>query len=180
MLNLMYKVPESLNKIAFGGGCHWCTEAVFQSLKGVERVEQGFIASTAKNDTFSEAVIVHFDDNLISQRILIEIHLHTHNCTSYHSMRNKYRSAVYTFSVNQAIEVQQSLTDLQPAFNHRLVTKVYPFVKFKPSEERFTNYYGKNPSKPFCKNHIDPKLSLLLTQFTEQVNTKKFGEAIPS
>ncbi|WP_339706920.1 peptide-methionine (S)-S-oxide reductase [uncultured Kriegella sp.] len=168
----MYKVAESLHKIAFGGGCHWCTEAVFQSLKGVEKVEQGFIASTGINDTFSEAVIVHFEAAFISQKVLIEIHLHTHNSTSYHSMRHKYRSAIYTYSKKQAIESRQCLVDLQSEFDNRLITKVYPFAKFKPSEERFINYYGKNPSKPFCKNHIDPKLRLLLSRFAEQVNVK--------
>lgn len=174
----MDKVSESLCKIAFGGGCHWCTEAVFQSLKGVAKVEQGFIASTGKNDTFSEAVIVHFQTTMISQKVLIEVHLHTHNSTSYHSMRQKYRSAVYTYSKKQAIESQQSLVDLQSEFDNQLITKVYPFAKFKPSEERFTNYYGKNPSKPFCKNYIDPKLRLLLSQFAEQVKIKELSEAI--
>jgi peptide-methionine (S)-S-oxide reductase len=66
-----------LTKTAFGGGCHWCTEAVFQSLIGVAKVEQGWVASTAKNNTFSEAVIVYFDDNKIDLKTLIDIHLAT-------------------------------------------------------------------------------------------------------
>ena len=65
-------------KIALGGGCHWCTEAVFQSLKGVEKVNQGYVASTGENNWFSEAVIVHFNDEIITLKTLIEIHLHTH------------------------------------------------------------------------------------------------------
>jgi len=71
-----------IEKIAMGGGCHWCTEAVFQSLKGVQLVEQGFIASHGNSDKFSEGVIVHFDPHLIPLEVLIEIHLHTHQCTS--------------------------------------------------------------------------------------------------
>ena len=82
-------------KIALGGGCHWCTEAVFQSLIGVERVEQGYVASTGNNNSFSEAVIVHFNTERISLKTLIEIHLHTHKSTSNHSLRERYRSAVY-------------------------------------------------------------------------------------
>ena len=60
-------------KIALGGGCHWCTEAVFQSLIGVHKVEQGFVASTDENTSFSEAVIVHFSPEAISLQTLIEI-----------------------------------------------------------------------------------------------------------
>ena len=87
-----------LTKIAFGGGCHWCTEAVFQALKGVEQVDQGWVSSIHKNAAFSEAVIIAFDERKIDLETLIEIHLITHKSTSNHSMRNKYRSAIYCFS----------------------------------------------------------------------------------
>ena len=90
-------MQTNLYKIAFGGGCHWCTEAVFQSLKGVEKVEQGFITSYDQNNTFSEAVIVDFNTEKIDLKTLVEIHLHTHKSTSNHSMRKKYRSAIYVF-----------------------------------------------------------------------------------
>ncbi|WP_343065456.1 peptide-methionine (S)-S-oxide reductase [Arenibacter arenosicollis] len=85
---------ETNQKIAFGGGCHWCTEAVYQSLKGVEVVEQGFVASKGEESFFSEAVIVHYDPKSIALKDLILIHLYTHKSTSDHSMRNKYRSAI--------------------------------------------------------------------------------------
>ena len=104
---------KELTQIAFGGGCHWCTEAVFQSLIGVSQVEQGFVASIDENSGFSEAVIVHFDAAKISLAVLIEIHLHTHKSTVNHSMRAKYRSAVYTFSEAQRHVVKSQLELLQ-------------------------------------------------------------------
>ena len=110
------------NKIAFGGGCHWCTEAVFQSLKGVKLVEQGYVASIKENNTFSEAVIVHFDSNSISLKTLIEIHLHTHKSTSDHSMRNKYRSAIYTFSEEQFKEANTILNMFQMKMMDKIVS----------------------------------------------------------
>jgi peptide-methionine (S)-S-oxide reductase len=79
-----------LQKIGFGGGCHWCTEAYFQSLTGVDKVEQGWISSTAPDDTFSEAVIVYYNPAIIPLKILIAVHLHTHAATKNHSFRKKY------------------------------------------------------------------------------------------
>ncbi|MBO6639652.1 MAG: peptide-methionine (S)-S-oxide reductase [Roseitalea sp.] len=81
-------------RIGFGGGCHWCTEAVFQALRGVTRVEQGFVRSEPPFDAWSEAVIVTFDPASIDLATLTEVHLRTHASTAAHAMRGEYRSAV--------------------------------------------------------------------------------------
>ena len=160
-----------MQKIAFGGGCHWCTEAIFQSLLGVSKVEQGWVSSTQPDATTpSEAVIVHFDTSLISLDILTEIHLFTHNATSNHNFRQKYRSAVYTFSKPQQIEAQRILEEKQKLFEKPLVTKAYPFGEFRLNEEQYLDYYKSNPEKPFCRVRIEPKLQILLEKFS--VHTK--------
>ncbi len=161
------------SKIALGGGCHWCTEAVFQSLQGVIKVEQGHVASIGDNRSFSEAVIVYFNSEEIAVTTLIEIHLHTHKSTSNHSMRNKYRSAVYTFSEVQKQEVEQIIAIFQKLSEKKLVTQVIPFQTFKASRDEITNYYFNNPKKPFCESFINPKLKLLLNQFSSAVNPEK-------
>jgi peptide-methionine (S)-S-oxide reductase len=84
-------------RIGFGGGGHWCTEAYFRSLKGVESVEQGWISAASPNNEFSEAVIVYYDLPVIFLKVLIAIHLHTHTATKKHALREKYQSAVYFF-----------------------------------------------------------------------------------
>ncbi|CDF80738.1 peptide methionine sulfoxide reductase MsrA [Formosa agariphila KMM 3901] len=154
------------DKIAFGGGCHWCTEAVFQSLKGVRLVEQGYVSSFNDNASFSEAVIVYYNPKEISEDILLEIHLHTHNSRSNHSMREKYRSAVYVFSEGQEHRLQNELNRFQNQFDNRLVTKIYWFNQFESSRESIRNYYLKNPEKPFCKRFINPRLSFLLEHYS--------------
>ena len=164
-----------LHKIGFGGSCHWCTEAVFQSLKGVDKVEQGWISAKEATE-FHEAVIVHYNDETIPLKILVEIHLRTHNSTSDHSMRRRYRSAVYTFSDDQKDEVDIILDQLQAGFSEPLVTRTLSFANFRTSEEAFRNYYSKNPDKPFCKSYIDPKLKLLLDQFADYVTFSKKEE----
>lgn len=152
-------------RIGFGGGCHWCTEAVFQSLQGVSKVEQGFIKSFAPQDTFSEAVIVTFDPQAIPLDVLIDVHLRTHASTSAHKMRGKYRSAVYVFSEAQGAAVLHQLSELQAEFDELLVTTTLAFNDFKSSSEQFQDYYRTNTAKPFCKTHIDPKLSTLRQKF---------------
>lgn len=160
-------MENKLQKIAFGGGCHWCTEAVFQSLKGVTEVEQGFVASAGENTAFSEAVIVHFNPIIIPLTVLVEIHLNTHKSTSNHSMRTKYRSAIYSFNTQQDASLKLMLKQFQEIFDNKLITQVLPFRSFKSSEAQFKNYYYSNPEKPFCKTFINPKLKLLLERFSK-------------
>jgi len=159
--------------IALGGGCHWCTEAVFQSLKGVIKVEQGFVASENENESFSEAVIVHFNPKKILLKTLIEVHLYTHKSTSDHMMRKKYRSAVYTFSKEQFFLVCKIMKEFQSIFNNQLITSVLRFKKFKSSSEQFHNYFYTNPEKPFCKTYINPKLRCILDKFSREVRKEK-------
>jgi peptide-methionine (S)-S-oxide reductase len=118
------------NKTGFGGGCHWCTEAVFLSLKGVQQVEQGWITSQPPYDAFSEAVIVTYDPAIITLADLIAVHLYTHASTSNHSMRRKYRSAVYWFNEEEETIVREIITSLQSQFNEPIITQVIPFSAF--------------------------------------------------
>ena len=157
-------------RIAFGGGCHWCTEAVFQSLRGVSQVDQGFVASTGSNSAFSEAVIVHFDDEVISLKDFIEIHLHTHASTSDHVMRVKYRSAIYTFCDHQAQKAALILESFQSDFEEKLVTEVLLFEEFRASEEQYVNYYYADPERPFCRKYIRPKLEKIHIKFPDKIN----------
>ncbi len=160
-------------KIGLGGGCHWCTEAVFQSLIGVHKVEQGFIASAGKDNSFSEAVIVHFDEHNIGLKDLILIHLHTHESAAAHTLRDKYRSAIYSFTKQEEREAKLILKELQIAFEKPLITEVLPFKKFKASDSKFHNYYYSDKEKPFCKTYIHPKLKLLLDKFGELTDPNK-------
>ncbi|MFS4456683.1 peptide-methionine (S)-S-oxide reductase [Maribacter sp. 2304DJ31-5] len=163
---------EGIQKIGLGGGCHWCTEAVFLSLKGIEKVEQGFIAPIDKKNDFSEAVIVHYDPKVIGMSDLIAIHLHTHKSTKDHSMRAKYRSAVYYFSEEDARSAQEIIMDLQQGFEEPIITQILEFGTFKPSDEYFHNYYYSDVEKPFCKTYISPKIGMLMQRFTTLVNNE--------
>ena len=149
----------------FGGGCHWCTEAVFQSLRGVLEVNQGFIASESPYDSFSEAVAVTWDPAAITFDDLIAVHLATHSSTSRQKMRGKYRSAIYVHEPATAIAVRAAIERLGHETGSAFVTEVLPFRAFRESDPRFRDYYLRNRAGPFCESYIEPKLALLRQRF---------------
>lgn len=159
-----------MKKIGFGGGCHWCTEAVFQALKGVELVEQGWISSIIPYDTFSEGVIVHFNDD-ITLEVLIEVHLLTHSSASAHSKRDKYRSAIYYFDSHDKAIIESIIGKLALENDINYITQTLPFADFRLNSENYLNYYKKDKQKPFCLTNIDPKLTAIRKKFGQQVRS---------
>jgi len=160
---------SEIYKIGFGGGCHWCTEAIFQLLKGVYKVEQGYIKSDGYNDYYSEAVIVYYDPKIILLQDLISIHLHTHKSTINHSFRKKYRSAIYYFLVSEKESIGAILKKLQQDFKTPLITQVLAFKEFRSSRKELLNYYISGPEKPFCKLYIHPKIIMLKEKYNTWV-----------
>lgn len=158
---------KAYKKIGLGGGCHWCTEAVFASLLGVHQVEQGWIAAHPPQNTFSEAVIVTYNPKIIALKDLLHIHLLTHSSTANHSMRHKYRSAVYWFNNDDEKEAAQIITELAFGFEQPLITMILPFIAFKLSDPIHFNYYYADPKKPFCQLYIHPKLEMLKKRFSK-------------
>ncbi|SFT48511.1 peptide-methionine (S)-S-oxide reductase [Algoriphagus locisalis] len=157
-------------KIGFGGGCHWCTEAVFQSIIGVSKVAQGWIASEDKNMSFSQAGIVSFNPENISLKALIEIHLLTHASAANHSFRKKYRSAIYYVDQEQKSAVEVAFSEAKFVLDENSITKILPLCEFRLNEEEFLNYYQKRPNAPFCQTYISPKLEMLRQRYTKQLN----------
>lgn len=156
-----------LQQSGFGGGCHWCTEAVFQGLRGVEQVDQGFIASEPPYQSFSEAALVTYNPDVITLSELIEVHLATHSSTSNHKMRVKYRSAVYLHTNAEIAEAREIIDSAMKKTDLMFVTQVLRFEAFKPSDDRYHDYYGKNRGKPFCESSIEPKLTVLRERFSD-------------
>ncbi|WP_339876962.1 peptide-methionine (S)-S-oxide reductase [uncultured Algoriphagus sp.] len=157
-------------KIGFGGGCHWCTEAVFQSLTGVNKVEQGWIASDGENSSFSEAVILNYNPESINLKTLIEIHLLSHSSMANHSLRNKYRSAIYYLDKSQRAEVEKAFSEAKLILDKEPITKVLSLCDFRSNKEEFLNYYQKRQDAPFCQTYISPKLVMLRRRYAKQLN----------
>ncbi len=160
---------STLTRLGFGGGCHWCTEAIFEALIGVERVEQGWVASVGDDAEPSEAVIAHFDARIIDLDTLVRVHLCTHSSTSVHALRDRYRSAIYTFTDAQAAAARAAMEAAQGDFDRPLITRVLPFAAFVPNEARYLGYYRNAPDLPFCQTHITPKLRRVTERLPDRV-----------
>jgi peptide-methionine (S)-S-oxide reductase len=159
----------SVQKIGFGGGCHWCTEGVFQALSGVCQVNQGWISHDGLDTSLSEGVIVEYNPKAISLEVLIDIHLITHSSSSEHKMRGKYRSAIYAFDDQQQRLVSQILEKHNKKKDRKVITQVLPMSSFKWNDEAFLNYYQKRPNAPFCTKYIKPKIEALVLSHNKYV-----------
>lgn len=154
-------------RIGFGGGCHWCTEGVFQALRGVVQVDQGFIQSEAPSDAWAEGVIVSFDPAVIGLDTLAEVHLRTHSASGTYSPGGRYRSAIYVFTADERREAERAVDQFAATLGEAARTMVLPFIGFKPSDERYQNYYRTDPDRPFCRRYIDPKLDYIRRNFAD-------------
>ncbi|MUP45720.1 peptide methionine sulfoxide reductase [Gramella sp. BOM4] len=157
---------ENLQKIGMGGGCHWCTEAVFQVLKGVKRVEQGYLSIDSDPEKFYEGVIVYFNSTEIDLKTLIKVHLQTHQSQENHSLRTRYLSAIYYFDKTQKARIENILDRLKEK-GIKFITRAVPFGKFRASREEIRNYYRTDPERPFCKTYINPKLKIIQDHFSK-------------
>ena len=166
---------QNVISLGLGGGCHWCTEAIFSSLQGINHLQQGWLSSRPPDHSFSEGILLDIDTTVISLADIINIHIETHSSRVKHSKRSKYRSAIYVKNDSDRKNVTHVISSLNTD-NNKIITQVLPFIDFKPqSNESYKEYFFKKPDKPFCKTYIHPKLRLLLTRFKHQVNDEKIA-----
>lgn len=179
------QVPDKKATATFGTGCFWCTEAVFQKLKGVERVQSGFSGGHVENPSYqdvvagttghAEVVQVVFDPEVLSFPELLEVFWSSHDPTTLNrqgaDVGPQYRSAIFYHSESQqkdALNFKQSLNE-SGAFDNPIVTEITPFSNFYPAEEYHTNYFEINGNQPYCQFVIRPKVEKFKKVFAEKL-----------
>lgn len=165
--------------IVLGGGCFWCTEAVFELFKGVVKTEPGYAGGSTSNPTYdevctdetghAEVLSVEYNPSVISLDTLLEIFFTMHDPTSLNRQGNdagtQYRSAIYYTSNGQKAAIDKFIKSAQQDYDKPIVTEVKKLDRFYPAEEYHKKYYDKNPYAGYCSFVISPKVAKVKKKF---------------
>src|SRR5690606_21993909 len=174
------------NEVAvLGGGCFWCTEAVFQQLRGVVSVRPGYAGGHVANPSYEqvchgdtghvEVIEVVFDSAQIQYREVLQVFFATHNPTTLDRQGNdigpQYRSAIFCQNEEQrqvAEEIMRELED-QGVFDAPIVTRLYGAEQFWPAEKYHHNFFRNNPFQGYCQAVVAPKVAKFRQQFAHKL-----------
>ncbi len=171
-----------MNEVAvFGGGCFWCTEAIFKMLKGVSSVLPGYTGGTVKNPTYEqvcngntghvESVKIEFDPNQVSYKTLLTVFFGSHDPTTLDRQGNdvgtQYKSAVFYTTPEQKTSVENYIKELNESAKEGrpIVTEVLPLDIFYVAENYHQDYYSNHPDAGYCQLVINPKLEKVQKEF---------------
>lgn len=173
----------SLPSITLGGGCFWCTEAVFERVRGITQVQSGYCNGAVLQPTYeqvctgrtghNEVVRLTFDPAIISVQQILEIFFAIHDPTTLNRQGNdvgtQYRSGIYFHTPEQQQVAQAMLEQLaqERVFDAPLTTELLPEQNFWPAEDYHAQYYARNPSQGYCAAIIGPKLAKFRQTFTQ-------------
>ncbi len=169
--------PTRSEATTLGGGCFWCTEAVFQMIRGVDKVEPGYAGGALPNPSYeevstgttghAEVVQLTFNPSVISFREILEIFFGTHDPTQLNRQGNdygtQYRSVIFYHDEQQKTAAEQLMKELENdgVYDKPIVTTLEPFKAFYPAEEYHKDYFKKHPKQPYCQAVIAPKIAKL-------------------
>lgn len=169
----------------FGNGCFWCTEAVFQRLKGVSSVQSGYAGGQLNNPTYeqvcggdtghAEVLQITFDPAQITYDELLEVFWKTHDPTTLNRQGNdvgtQYRSVIFYHNEDQKklAEQYKKKLDAEGIWNDPIVTEITPFTNFFPAENYHRDYYKRNGYQPYCVFVIKPKVEKVEKLFRDKL-----------
>lgn len=174
-----------LDTATFGEGCFWCTEAVFERLKGVKSVVSGYSGGTVANPTYEEVCTgktghaetcqIIYDPNEISYQELLIVFFRTHDPTSLNrqgaDVGTQYRSVIFYHNEKQKelAEFAKKKINEEKLYDKPVVTEIAPFTKFYKAEDYHQNYYDKNPNQGYCAFVIAPKVEKFEKLFKDKL-----------
>ena len=180
-------MPESKNiqLATFGGGCFWCTEAIFQELEGVISVEAGYAGGTVYNPSYeevctgttghAEVIRIKYDPSKVAYELLLEVFFNTHNPTTLNRQGadrgTQYRSVIFYHTEAQHLKAKKMIQEMNEArvFDQPIVTEVVPISNYFKAENYHQNYYENNPINGYCHAVINPKLTKFMKQYKDKL-----------
>ena len=181
--NRAMQIPTHAETLVLGGGCFWCTEAVFVQVKGVLDVESGYCNGQSHNPTYeqvcsgltghNEVVRLVYDPQIISTRVLLEIFFVIHDPTTLNRQGNdrgtQYRSGIYFTKPEQAEVAKAMVAEIQAenVFDSSLVTEVLPLQNYSAAEEYHQDFFERNPTQGYCMAVAAPKVWKFKKTFSE-------------
>lgn len=177
---------KSTELATLGSGCFWCTEGVFQRIRGVNKVTSGYAGGHIPNPTYeqvcsgitghTECVQLEFNTSIIPYQTILEIFFQTHDPTTLNRQGNdvgtQYRSVIFYHSQKQKQIAENVIHSFEKnnQFNFPIVTEIAEFTAFYPAESYHQNFYNQNRQHPYCQIVIDPKVKKLLSTFHSAVS----------
>jgi peptide-methionine (S)-S-oxide reductase len=167
---------KNIQIATLGGGCFWCTEAVFQKVKGVEKVVSGYAGGNAPGrptyreicsglSGFAEVIRITFDESTISYQDILVIFMTTHDPTTLNRQGadrgTQYRSVIYYHDETQQKIAEKVLTQIEPYYTDKITTELSALPTFYEAEQEHQNYYRENTQQGYCSYVIEPKLAKL-------------------
>ena len=175
---------SNLQQATFGGGCFWCTEAVFLEVKGVEKVVSGYSGGNAPGKPtyreicsgltgHAEVIQVTYDENIISYESILIIFMTTHDPTQLNrqgaDVGTQYRSAIFYHNDQQEKLAHLVIKELATHFNNKIVTEISPLAIFYEAEKEHQAYYKNNQNSDYCSYVINPKLQKLRAMHADKL-----------
>ncbi|MEM6830980.1 MAG: peptide-methionine (S)-S-oxide reductase MsrA [Bacteroidota bacterium] len=174
-----------MEKATFGSGCFWCTEAVFQRLKGVITAKSGYTGGDVENPTYeavctgktghAEVIQVEYDPSVVSYTELLEVFWNTHDPTTLNKQGNdvgtQYRSAVFYHDEEQKklAEAYKEKLDRKEIWKDPIVTEITELTEFYPAESYHEDYFNKNGNQPYCSFVVAPKVKKFKEVFSDKL-----------
>jgi peptide-methionine (S)-S-oxide reductase len=177
--------PPAREMITLGGGCFWCTEAIFEELNGVETIESGYSGGTVPHPSYeqvssgrtghAEVSDITFDPKVISLKDLLEVYFTVHDPTTLNRQGNdvgtQYRSVIFYRDDRQKAVAEQVIKEItaKKIWRDKIVTQVVPFKAFYKAEDYHQRYFDRNGDQPYCQIVIAPKVAKFRRHFLNRL-----------
>ncbi len=185
----MEQFDQNLETIVLGGGCFWCTEAIFKSVNGVKNVESGYSGGKVPNPTYeqicsgntghAEVIKVELDPTIVSLRNILVIFFASHDPTTMNRQGNdvgpQYRSVIFYSNNKQKEEAEKIIGEIENSSSSggKVVTEVKVLENYYPAENYHRDYFKRNPDKAYCQIIINPKLEKVQKEYAELFGNSK-------